>query len=619
VNDCSFIPPEVPVSATDYNVNLRDIRFVCFEQMKVHEALKGVPRYADFDLETYDSMLSAAADMATQVVAPLNKVGDRSGCKLDGEGNVTTPSGYKEAYGQVAGAGLLAAGMDPAYGGIGLPHAIDVAMHEMMTGACTAFNIYTGLSRAAANLLKSDYCPAHFVPFVVTKLVSGEWAGTMCLTEANAGSAVGDNRYRAISTERDGVYHLTGEKIFISGGDNDITANIVHIVLARAPDAPVGTRGLSLFLVPKFDVDADGNLLGRNDAKVVGIEHKMGINGSATCTLALGANGPCVGYRMGKEGQGMEIMFHMMNEARIGVGIQGLATASASYLNALAYAKERVQGSAIENMRDADAPRVTINQHPDVRRMLMTMKVSVETMRSLIYSVANRLDRAENGAEDEREYLLGLVELMTPIVKAHCSDLGFEVCSTALQVFGGYGYTQEYPVEQNLRDQRISAIYEGTNGIQAMDLLGRKMRKGNGALFMTWMNECNQELERARATRRMDDEVSALEKARDQLGQTAMFLGGLGMQGNLRGAMLQASPYLTLFGTVVLGLHAVWQARVALEALDASGHNADDTQFYKGKVANAKFYAKNILPRATALAKSIQAGDESCLEDGLFE
>ncbi len=607
------------MGATDYNIDLRDIRFVLFEQMRVQEVLKGVPRYAEFDQELYQSMLDAAADLATAVIAPVNKVGDRTGATFDGKGNVTTPPGYKEAYGKVCEAGLLAAGMDPGYGGIGLPHAIDVAMHEMLTGACTAFNIYTGLSRAAANVLKTDFCPLMMRPWIVQKLLSGEFAGTMCLTEANAGSAVGDNRCKAVPTGEEGVYHLTGEKIFISGGDNDITRNIAHLVLARAPDAPAGTRGLSLFVVPKFLVDKDGNSGARNDAMVVGIEHKMGINGSATCTIALGANGPCVGYRMGKEGQGMEIMFLMMNEARIGVGIQGLATASASYLNALAYAKDRVQGSAIENMRDADAPRVTINQHPDVRRMLMTMKVSVETMRSLIYSVANRLDRAENGAEDEREYLIGLVELMTPIVKAHCSDLGFEVCSTALQVFGGYGYTQEYPVEQNLRDQRISAIYEGTNGIQGMDLLGRKMRKGNGALFMTWMNECNVELEKARGTHKLDDEVAALEKARDHLGQTAMYLGGLGMQGNLRGAMLQASPFLTLFGTVVLGLHAVWQGRVALEQIAVGGLSAEDAHFYKGKVSNARFYTKNILPRAVSLAKIIQSGDESCLEDGLFD
>ena len=607
------------MSATQYTIDLRDIRFVLFEQMKVDEQLHGVTRYADFDRGTYDMMLDQAATAATEILAPLNRTGDSPGATFDGKGNVTTPPGYKAAYHAVVESGLLAAGMSPAVGGIGLPHAVDVAMHEMLTGACTAFNIYTGLSRAAANLLQTDFCPEYFKAFAVQKIMAGEWAGTMCLTEAGAGTAVGDNRCKAERTDDPNLYHLTGEKIFISGGDNDITRNIVHIVLARTPDAKPGTAGLSLFLVPKYIVTPDGETTDeRNDAVVVGIEHKMGINGSATCTLALGANGVCKGWRLGKEGQGMAVMFFMMNEARIGVGIQGLATASASYLNALDYAKDRVQGSSIDKMKDPNAPRVTINKHPDVRRMLMTMKVQVETMRSLIYSVANRLDRAENGDPAEKEYLMGLVELMTPIVKAHCSDVGWEVCSTAVQVFGGYGYTKEYPVEQNLRDQRISAIYEGTNGIQAMDLLGRKMRQGGGALFMTWLDECNKELERAKATKRMDDEVTALERARDHLGATAMYLGGLGIQGNIKGAMLQATPFLNLFGTVVLGLHAVWQARVAHTAIDA-GATGEDLQFYKGKVANSRFYTRSVLPRATALAKIIQAGDESCLEEGLFE
>ncbi len=606
------------MSATDYCIDLRDIRFVLFEQLKVDETLKSMPRYAEFDRDLYETMLESAADLSKGVLAPLNKVGDRVGCTFDGNGNVTTPPGFKEAYKTIAESGLIAAGMSPDFGGVGLPHAIDVAMHEMLTGSNTAFNIYTGLSRAAANLLATDYTPAWLKNIVVPKLVGGEWAGTMCLTEPGAGTAVGDNRTRAERTEDPLVYTLTGEKIFISGGDNDITANICHLVLARTPDAPPGTRGISIFLVPKFNFDANGTLGERNDIKVVGIEHKMGINGSATCSLALGSTGVCTGWRLGKEGQGMEIMFHMMNEARIGVGIQGLSTASTSYLNALSYAKDRVQGSAVESFKEADPPRITINNHPDVRRMLMSMKVQVETMRSLIYSVANRLDRADNGAAEEREYLLGLVELMTPIVKAYCSDVGFDVCVTAVQVYGGYGYTGEYPVEQNLRDSKISSIYEGTNGIQAMDLLGRKMRKGNGALFMTWLNECNTELEKAKATGKLDEEVSALERARDQLGQTAMYLGGLGMQGNLKGAMLQSYPFLTLFGTVVLGLHALWQARIALEA--SEGATSDpDKKFYRGKVLNARYYAKNVLPRATSIAKTIQAGDESCLEEGLFE
>ncbi|MFZ5476315.1 MAG: acyl-CoA dehydrogenase [Myxococcota bacterium] len=606
------------MSATEYTLDLRDIRFVLFEQMGIQEQLKSVPRYADHDRELYETMLQAAADFATGVIAPLNKIGDRTGCKLDADGNVTTPPGYREAFHQIAESGLVAVGLAPEWGGMGLPHVIDVAMGELLNGASTAFNVYPGLTRAAANLLTTHYCPDWLKQICVPRMVGGKWAGTMCLTEAGAGSAVGDNRCRAERTETEGLYKLTGEKIFISGGDNDMTENIVHLVLARTADAPPGTRGLSIFVVPKYNFDANGTLGERNDAKVVGIEHKMGLNGSATCTLALGANGPCYGWRLGKECEGMEIMFHMMNEARIGVGIQALSTASAAYQNALSYAKERVQGSLVERMREADPPRVTINQHPDVRRMLMTQKVYVETMRSLIYSVANRLDRAENGQEAEREYLLGLVELMTPIVKAHCSDLGFEVCCLALQTFGGYGYIGEYPVEQHVRDSKITSIYEGTNGIQSMDLLGRKMRKGNGALFMSWLDECNKELERAKATHKLDEEVSALERARDQLGQTAMYLGGLGMQGNINGAMVQSYPFLQLFGTVVLGLHALWQARVAIEALE-KGPADDDARFYRGKVLGARFYAKNILPRATALAKSIQAGDESCLEAGLFD
>ena len=606
------------MSATEFTLDIRDIRFVIFEQLKVHEAFKKVPRYADFDHSTYEDMLQAAADIAAGSLAPCNKAGDRAGCKLDADGNITTPPGFKEAWAAVAQAGLISTGMDAARGGIGLPHAVDAAITEILTGANTAFNIYSGLARAAANLLAAGYGPDWLCDLVIPKMVAGEWGGTMCLTEAGAGTAVGDNRCKAEPTEEDGVYRLTGEKMFISGGDNDFTENIVHLVLARLPDAPPGTRGLSIFLVPKFHFDRTGAMGGRNDAKVVGIEHKMGINGSATCVLALGANGPCTGWLLGKPGQGMEIMFHMMNEARIGVGIQALALASTSYQNSLAYAKDRVQGSAVERFREADPPRLTINQHPDVRRMLATQQAYVGAMRSLCLTVANRLDRATFGDPNEAEYLLGLVELMTPIVKAHCSDIGFESCTLAVQVYGGYGYIGEYPVEQNLRDAKISSIYEGTNGIQAMDLLGRKMRKGNGILFMNWLNECNEELERCRATGALDEEVSALERARDQVGAAAMYLGGLGMQGNMKGAMLQATPFLNLFGTVVLGMHGLWQARIAHEALQGEV-SADDRKFYKSKLLNTRFYTKNILPRATAISKAIQAGDESCLEEGLFE
>lgn len=606
------------MSATEYVVDIRDIKFVLFEQLRVHEELANIPRYESFDKDMYEAILDMARDLAENTVAPVNKVGDREGVKLDGEGNVTTPACFKPAYQAIAEAGLIAASTDAEFGGQGIPHVIDVATHEMLSGAATAFNMYPGLTRAAANLLTWEGTPAWIRDTAVHRMLGGQWGGTMCLTEAGAGTAVGDNRARAEPTADPNVFHLTGEKVFISGGDQDLVSNILHLVLARLPDAPPGTKGLSIFVVPKFLFDTSGNLGARNDAKVVGIEHKMGINGSATCTLALGATGTCVGYLLGGVGQGMEIMFRMMNEARIGVGIQSLGMASGAYQNALAYTRERVQGSAVESFREADPPRIAINQHPDVRRMLLKMKCQVEGMRSLVYSVANRFDRTHHGNEAEKEYLLGLVELMTPIVKSHISDRGFDVCVTALQCFGGYGYIGEYPAEQYVRDAKITSIYEGTNGIQAMDLLGRKMRKGSGMLFMSWLNEANGELERCRTVAALSDEVALLERARDQLGQTAMHLGMVGQQGNLRGAMLQASPFLDLFGTVVIGLHSLWQARVAHEAIQ-NGATGDDLKFYKGKVANARFYMKNILPAATAIAKSIQAGDETCLEEGLFE
>ena len=551
MNEDSFTP-EHPVSATAYKADLRDIKFVLFEQMKAHEQLSKVARYKDFDRDMYEAVLDMGRDLSEQVLGPVNKVGDREGVQLDSEGNVTTPACFKDAYRALAESGLIGASLPPEFGGQGLPHVVDIATHEMTSGAAMAFNMYPGLTRAAANLLTWPDAPAWIRDTAVTRMLGGQWGGTMCLTEANAGTSVGDNRASAVPTEADGVYHLTGEKVFISGADQDLVSNILHMVLARTPGAPPGTKGLSMFIVPKFIFDAQGNLGARNDAKVVGIEHKMGINGSATCTLALGANGPCVGYLYGGEHQGMEIMFRMMNEARIGVGIQALGLASAAYQNALAYAKDRVQGSAVEHFREADPPRITINKHPDVRRNLMLMKCQVEAMRSLIYSVANRLDRTEHGDDTEKEYLLGLVELMTPIIKAHCSDVSFSVCSTAVQVFGGYGYIGEYPVEQHLRDSKIMAIYEGTNGIQAMDMLGRKMRKGQGMLFMSWLNEANMVLEECRACGALGDEIAALERARDQLGQTAMYLGGVGASGNLRGAMVQATPFLELFGIVAL-------------------------------------------------------------------
>jgi alkylation response protein AidB-like acyl-CoA dehydrogenase len=603
------------MSATGFTVDRRDIDFVLHEQLELSSSLKPYPRFQDFDRSLYDSLLDEAQKLAIEVTAPINREGDRVGATFDGKGNVTAPPGMKDAWNQLVAGGWLGVTAPAEWGGTAMPRGIGMAVSEMFTGANVSFSIYGGLTVAAANLL-SHFAPEPYKNVAVRKLYPGAWAGTMCLTEAGAGTAVGDNRTRATQSADEGVYHLEGEKVFISGGDHDLTENILHVVLARTPGAPSGTKGLSIFLCPKFLFTADGTIGERNGAVVTGLEEKMGIHGSPTCTLTLGASKPCVAYLMGAEGQGMEIMFHMMNEARIGVAIQGLAGAAAAYNYALAYAKERIQGTDIADMKDADAERIAIVRHPDVRRMLMTQRVLVETMRSLVYATAHRVDRASQTSDAaDAEHLRCLLELMTPICKAHCSDVGFEVCRLAVQTFGGYGYVGEYPVEQCLRDQKIFSLYEGTNGVQAMDLLGRKMRRNSGALFMAWLQECNDELDRARAA--FPTEVAAMEKARDSLGGAAMHLAGLGMQGNVHGAMLQASPFLSQFGTVVLGLHALWQARVAKTKLYADPDGAD-AAFYKGKMLNAKFYCANILPQATAYGKAITSADDSALDPALF-
>jgi alkylation response protein AidB-like acyl-CoA dehydrogenase len=603
------------MSATGLNIDMRDIHFVLFEQLRVQETLGAFEAFADFDQEVYESLLAAAKKSAQEIMWPVNKAGDVHGCKLDDQGNVTTPPGFKAAFDQFREAGWIGSMAATEWGGIGLPRPVGAAVGEIFSAGNTALMTYPALTRGAAELI-NVHAPAWLKQVCLPKMYSGEWAGTMCLTEAGAGSAVGDNRAKATPADEPGVYLLQGEKVFITAGDQDLTENIVHLVLARTPDAPEGTKGISIFVVPKFHFS--GPLQGqRNDAVVVGIEEKMGIRGSVTCTLALGANGPCHGYLLGDEHSGMKIMFMMMNDARISVGLQGMASASAAYLNALAYARERVQGSAVEHWRDPYAQRVTIINHPDVRRMLAIQKTSVETMRSLVYTTAWRNDMATRTEDPEKARVYeNLVELMTPIVKALCSDLGFEVTRLAIQTFGGYGYISEYPVEQHMRDVKITSLYEGTNGIQAMDLLGRKLTRGGGVLLLQWIQEAGEDLQRARAIG-LTDQADALDKAIQAVGATAMHLGAVGAADNLAGVMLQATPFLEMMGTVVLGLHALTQACVSSEALNA-GATGSDVAFYRSKILGLDFYVANTLPRAIGLGKSIRSSDESCLNEMLF-
>jgi alkylation response protein AidB-like acyl-CoA dehydrogenase len=448
---------------------------------------------------------------------------------------------------------------------------------------------------------------------VARNLFTGKWSGTMCLTESGAGSSVGDNRARAIPSDEPGVYHLEGEKIFISGGDNDLVENIIHLVLARTPDSPSGTKGLSLFLVPKFMFDADGKLGERNGAKVVGIEHKMGINGSATCTLALGADKPCKGWMVGNEREGIALMFNMMNEARIGVAGQGTAMAGAAYAFAVQYAKDRVQGTKLTK-RDSDSERVAITAHPDVRRMLMTLKVVADTTRSACIRLVFLNDIARHTTDEaERARCEQRQDLLIPILKAHCTDLGFEMAALAVQVYGGYGYIGEYPVEQLVRDAKIQSIYEGTNGIQALDLVGRKMRAQGGALFMGWMAEAQGQLAEASAEG-FGPQCEAIGKAVGQLGACAMHIGKAAGAGNIDGAFIYAVPLLQTFGTILLAFEALDQARVAKRLIASRG----ESPLLRGKLLNLDFYVAHMLPRAIATAKTVQSGDESCLDPSLF-
>lgn len=597
------------MSATGFNADMRDIHFILFEQLRIQDRLADFEELADWDEDMYKSVLDGALELCEEVLWPCNATGDAEGCSLDSDGNVKVPTSFEPAWKALCDGGWVGLAAAPEYGGVGLPMPMGAACGEILTGANPSLALYAGLTRGVANLLLefgTDWMKEQFLE----KLFTGEWGGTMCLTESGAGTDVGNNLCKATPTEEDDIYLLQGEKMFISCGDHQLCENILHLVLARVPGAPEGSKGLSIFLVPKFHW-TDGS---RNDAKVVGVEHKMGINASATTTLALGAEGECKGWIVGDEGQGMHIMFHLMNEARIAVGVQGLGSASAAYLNALSYTKERIQGGA-------GSKAVPIVSHPDVRRMLMDMRTSTEAMRSMLYTLALRADLSERLKEsDPKTSALhhNHVDLLTPVAKAHCSDVGFEVTVTALQCFGGYGFIREYPAEQHVRDVKIASIYEGTNGIQAIDLLGRKLRQENGLLLMQWLDEANKRFEEAKAIGGFDKEILALEKTRDTMGASAMHLGQLGMAGNLKAALLHATPFLQLLGHLVLGMHSLEQAVVAKTKLNEGGHTDSDTAFYNGKLVNLTYYVNNTLPKAFALSKVIRSGDESALDSVLF-
>ncbi|RME50827.1 MAG: acyl-CoA dehydrogenase [Deltaproteobacteria bacterium] len=591
----------------------RDMAFVLFEQLKIHERLGRLARYKDYSREDYEQILREGGRFAREVLAPINEPSDREGCRYE-NGKVYTPTHFKETFHQFAEGGWIAISDDPEFGGMALPVSIAVAATEMFIAACPSFAMYTGLAHGVARVIV-NFGTEEQRSLYVPRLFSGQWSGTMCLTEPQAGSYVGDTKTMAV---REGDhYKIKGTKIFISCGEHDMTENIVHLVLARTPGAPPGTKGISLFLVPKYRVNPDGTLGEPNDVFCSGIEEKMGIHGSATCTLNFGDNDRCYGYLIGQEQHGIAYMFQLMNEARLSVGIQGLSIGGVAYRYALKYAKERIQGVSVEQWKNPEAPRVAIIEHPDVRRMLMMMKAYIDGMRALLFKVGYWADLAHYSEDDtERETCQDLVDLLTPVCKAYATDWGYEVTTLAVQVHGGYGYIREYGVEQCVRDLKIGSIYEGTNGIQALDLLGRKLSLKGGMLFMRYMQLLNTFVEENE--QKVDTEIRPIMEtfvqAKDALAGVTMFLGELGMKNEWKYPTLCATPYLHLFGDVTLGYLLLEQALIAKERLADSSLSKAERTFYDNKVKTAKFFTHQIMPRVHSWISAIQSKDQSALE-----
>jgi alkylation response protein AidB-like acyl-CoA dehydrogenase len=473
----------------------RDIDFVLYEQLKTDE-LTALNKFKDFNKKTFDMIITEAKNFAIKELLPTNAEGDKAGLGFE-NGKVKVPQCFHRAFELLIEGEWTSLMEEPEWGGQGLPVNISQAVGEYLFGGNWAVMNYAGMGHGTGKMIEI-FGTSKQKELFLKKLYTAEWGGTMLLTESQAGSDVGALTTTAVKNE-DGTYSITGNKIFITNGEHDLTENIIHPVLARIEGDPPGTKGISIFIVPKIWVNEDGSLAESNDVVCTGLEEKMGIHASSTCSMALGGKGKCRGLLLGEERQGMKIMFYMMNEARLGVGFQAFNYASTAYLYALNYARERVQGRDLEEGKDPDAPQVPIIRHPDVRRMLLGMKAYVEGMRSFIYYVGRCLERQELApSEEEKDYYKGFADLLTPLVKAYCAQRGFDVCVQAVQVYGGYGYIKEYPVEQLVRDCKITSIYEGTDGIQAMDLLGRKLGVAKGQVFLNLLGEIQKTMAQAK-------------------------------------------------------------------------------------------------------------------------
>jgi len=594
-----------------YTPPLRDMQFVMHELLKVTDAFKAMPQHADVDIETVNAVLEEGGKFASEVLFPLNVSGDTEGCSLDPASHaVTTPKGFKEAYASYVAGGWAALSCDTAFGGQGLPLVVNQMFYEMLNSANQAWTMYPGLTHGAYASLHAHGTDAQKQTYLA-KMTSGEWTGTMCLTEPHCGTDLGLMRTKA-EPQPDGSYRITGNKIFISAGEHDMAANIVHLVLARLPDAPPGIKGVSLFVVPKYLINADGSLGARNGIYCGGLEHKMGIRASATCQMVLDG---AVGAMVGQPNKGMQGMFVMMNAARLGVGNQSLGLTEVAYQNALAYAKDRIQMRSLSGTKAKDKPADPIIVHPDVRKMLLTARAYAEGGRALMAYCSMLLEQELNHPEDKVRKDAGeMLALLTPIVKAFITDNGWTATSTCLQVFGGHGYIKEWGMEQFVRDSRINMIYEGTNTIQSLDLLGRKILGNNGATLKKFGKLVAQLVEEEGVNEKMSEFITPIAVLGEQMTKFTTEIGFKGFQ-NPDEVGAAAVDYLRVAGHMVFGYFWARMAQVALREMAAG--NPDP--FYLAKVQTARFYFAKLFPETATLMRTARSGAAALMDtDAVF-
>jgi len=586
-----------------YVAPIRDMQFVLHELLQVENELKQLPPHAEVDADIINQVLEEGGRFTSEVVFPLNHSGDREGCRLNQETHeVTTPKGFKEAYRQYIDAGWPSLSADPEFGGQGLPVVLNNAFYEMLNSSNQAWTMYPGLSHGAYECLHAHGTPEQKALYL-SKLVSGEWTGTMCLTEPHCGTDLGMLRSKAES-QADGSYRITGGKIFISAGEHDMVENIVHLVLARLPDAPAGTKGISLFLVPKFIPNPDGSLGDRNRIFCGAIEEKMGIHGNSTCQMNMDG---ATGWLIGQPNKGLNAMFVMMNAARLGVGMQSLGLTEVAFQNALIYAKDRLQMRSLSGVKAPEKPADPIIVHPDVRRMLLTAKAYAEGGRAFSYYTALLIDRELNHPDEEvRKDAADQVALLTPIIKAFLTDNGWIATSEAMQVYGGHGFISEWGMEQYVRDSRINMIYEGTNTIQSLDLLGRKVLMDNGAKLRKFGAQVQAFVEENGTDEAMSEFITPLADLGDKVTKLTMEIGMKAFQ-NQDEVGAAAVPYLRVVGHMVFAYFFARMAKIALEKQDSGD------SFYQSKLGTARFYFARLLPETAMLIRQARSGSASLM------